>query len=690
MKQMFFVNAFLSTLLLTTCAVLFSQNKIWLQTNGPYGGTIRALGTNITGDIFATTATGHVFRSRDNGNSWEPIKLNNDAEIYSLAFNSNGYIFGAGYGGVHRSFDNGITWSTGFGGFLTNIVSAVAVDPVGLLFAGSSGGVFRSHNDGLSWERISPDSLNPLGLQLTINPRGDILASGIFKIFRSSDKGLSWNLIYNDIENENFINALAVTNDGHYFSGTSGRILRSIDNGESWEQVFDGLHDMRSVIAYRDSIIYVGGKNIFLWSPNQGVDWVREKVPGFGIVNAVTVDSTGKVLVGMIGDGIYYSTENGRHWVQSHFLNTTVTAFAASSETLFAGTTYGVFCTSNAGRSWTKTGLVSQDIHSLVTSVSGDLFAATYDSIFRSDDSGNNWTRTKVSSTGSFCLSISPQGDLFVGAAGIFRSRDRSKTWSNIGLRDEIVYSIAINSNGDIFAGCGSGKIFRSTDGGNTWVKIFQAGTSAEILSLEINSAGHIFMAPYDDHVYRSTNNGDNWALIFREPFSNHEVRAIALDRKGNIFIGTNSGVFWSADNGTNWIRQNNGLTNKLVSSLGFDFNGHLFAGTIGGGAFIRVDTTTSVEERSDTPLKSFSLNQNYPNPFNPSTTIEFVLPHKSHVTLKIYDIFGRELHILINESLSAGKHQIEWNAAGISSGIYFYLLQADTFKQSKKLIVMK
>ncbi|MCP4429439.1 MAG: T9SS type A sorting domain-containing protein, partial [Gammaproteobacteria bacterium] len=91
---------------------------------------------------------------------------------------------------------------------------------------------------------------------------------------------------------------------------------------------------------------------------------------------------------------------------------------------------------------------------------------------------------------------------------------------------------------------------------------------------------------------------------------------------------------------------------------------------------------------------KTYSLNQNYPNPFNPSTTVEFALPHAGFVTLKIYNILGKEVATLVSERLTAGKYEYQWDASregGVASGVYFYRLQTESdFVQTKKLLLLK
>jgi hypothetical protein len=98
----------------------------------------------------------------------------------------------------------------------------------------------------------------------------------------------------------------------------------------------------------------------------------------------------------------------------------------------------------------------------------------------------------------------------------------------------------------------------------------------------------------------------------------------------------------------------------------------------------------TDIEELQNNIPVEFSLKQNYPNPFNPSTTISFDIPTKSFVTLKIYDLIGREIAILASEELSAGSYTRIWNAGRFASGIYFYRLQAGSFINTKKLLLLK
>ncbi|MCC6866090.1 MAG: T9SS type A sorting domain-containing protein [Ignavibacteria bacterium] len=88
---------------------------------------------------------------------------------------------------------------------------------------------------------------------------------------------------------------------------------------------------------------------------------------------------------------------------------------------------------------------------------------------------------------------------------------------------------------------------------------------------------------------------------------------------------------------------------------------------------------------------RKFELYQNYPNPFNPITNIKFDLPKDAQVTIKIYDLLGREVANLVkNEMKKSGTHHVKWNAGNLASGVYFYRIEAGNFVQSKKMVLVK
>ena len=108
-----------------------------------------------------------------------------------------------------------------------------------------------------------------------------------------------------------------------------------------------------------------------------------------------------------------------------------------------------------------------------------------------------------------------------------------------------------------------------------------------------------------------------------------------------------------------------------------------------------RAGIATGVKQPSSAAPETFSLNQNFPNPFNPSTKIQYTLPEQANVSLKIYNVFGQEVATLVNGLQEAGDKSVEWNAGGVSSGVYFYRIQvvssgAKQFSQMRKMVLIK
>ncbi|MBN1398734.1 MAG: CotH kinase family protein [Bacteroidetes bacterium] len=135
-----------------------------------------------------------------------------------------------------------------------------------------------------------------------------------------------------------------------------------------------------------------------------------------------------------------------------------------------------------------------------------------------------------------------------------------------------------------------------------------------------------------------------------------------------------------------------NGATLELSDPLSDNTLGENWQASNGNGSPGTVNSAaTAVDEINYRIVPDkFMLSQNYPNPFNPSTTIIYDIPASGHVTLKVFDLLGREVAVLVNENKSAGSYHATWNASGMTSGIYFYRLTAGKFSETKKLVLMK
>lgn len=112
----------------------------------------------------------------------------------------------------------------------------------------------------------------------------------------------------------------------------------------------------------------------------------------------------------------------------------------------------------------------------------------------------------------------------------------------------------------------------------------------------------------------------------------------------------------------------------------------HITLGMVGTITATQVNSVSYL----DNPLDDFVLNQNYPNPFNPATTINFSIPEASFVSLKVFNSLGQEIETLVAKELNAGNYKYDWDATNLTSGIYFYTIQAGNFIDTKKMILLR
>jgi len=127
------------------------------------------------------------------------------------------------------------------------------------------------------------------------------------------------------------------------------------------------------------------------------------------------------------------------------------------------------------------------------------------------------------------------------------------------------------------------------------------------------------------------------------------------------------------------------GFTAKLFKDASHKLTCLIYTAWLNAGSPVSVEDENTLQA----PI-SFNLYQNYPNPFNPSTKISWQSSVSSHQTLKVYDVLGNEVATLVDEYRNAGSYEINFNAIGLSSGIYFYKLQAGSFVETKKMILLR
>ncbi len=364
------------------------------------------------------------------------------------------------------------------------------------------------------------------------------------------------------------------------------------------------------------------------------------------------------------------------------------------------------------GNSWESMFIAGwQPVTMAIDSVD-NLYAGRFQIAYKSSNNGVTWeTLADTLLAGVFVnsISISPKGYIFI-APGTFRSKDNGKHWDIIPLQPQVT-NLLFLKNGAMLAGVITGYypipsrgIYRSTDDGNSWDSVLTSENSYGWSLIESKN-GTVFAGTvgYDSThggVYRSTDSGNSWSSV-NNGLPSKKVNALVASSTGKLFAAINgTGIFQSVDNGDSWTDFTNGLEDLRIECLGTNLNDQLFVGTgpsdlptpetVRGSVYYCNIITSVAHNNSSFPAK-FELSQNYPNPFNPSTTISFSLPSKSFISLKVFDIIGREVATVFKGELSAGSYTKQWNAVDVSSGIYFYRLQAGfQFTEAKKLILLR
>lgn len=163
-------------------------------------------------------------------------------------------------------------------------------------------------------------------------------------------------------------------------------------------------------------------------------------------------------------------------------------------------------------------------------------------------------------------------------------------------------------------------------------------------------------------------------------------VPALRLRTDTRSYLQASDGSFYSRDISYLFLTMN-GTQIEVDAADTTSLNTGVI--TVKGITFINAGIT-AVQPADNNIPENFNLEQNYPNPFNPSTMISYSIPSSQKVTLKVYDELGREVVTLVNSEQAAGNYNVSFNATGFASGVYFYRLQAGSFIQMKKMILMK
>ncbi|OGU73040.1 MAG: hypothetical protein A2V93_07205 [Ignavibacteria bacterium RBG_16_34_14] len=717
----------------------------------PVNPNIVFVGTGEANGGHNNFAGGGVFKSTDAGSTWQFLGLEETVSIGRIVIDptNTNIIYLAAVGsyfapnperGIYKSTDGGNSWFKSL--FVSDSTGGIDIvmDPTNPSFLmaamwervrrpnsshlyGPSGGIYRTTNGGNNWELLGSSTGLPnantqdigrIGLAMSkSNPE---ITYALYNdgavylgLYKTTDYGNTW--INADPDNE-IGNSNGVSNFSWYFGQvrihpTNPQIIyvmdvgfmRTTNSGANWSVNFDTHVDHHALAFHPTDPNYIingndGGINI---STNAGIIWSEpaelpntqfyeigldlnnpQKLYGGTQDNNTIRTNTGGLddwdrIIG--GDGFYVNVD---------FTNPNII--------------YGEWQFGN-----------------LEKSIDGGLnFSPATNGINGGEPT--NWSTPVI---------MAPHNPrvLYYGTDRVYRTINGAASWTAIsddltngipGTRLGTVTTIAVapSDSNVIYAGTDDSHVWVTTDYGNNWTDVSLGPELPDrwVTRVVVDPEdANIIYATFSGlkwrdplpHVFKSTDMGSSWTNISYN-LPDAPVNAFAVDNNNPdwLYVGSDVGAFVSFNGGISWEVLGIGLPVVSVYDMKIHPTENYLAIGTHGRSMYRLDLnqlTVGVDE-DNISVKNFELFQNYPNPFNPTTKIKFVIPSgvilseakNLFVTLKVYDILGREVATLVNEEKSPGEYEVEFDASQLSSGIYFYKLEAGNYSETKKMVLLK
>jgi photosystem II stability/assembly factor-like uncharacterized protein len=588
--------------------------------------------------VYAATAGGGVFKSKDGGETWAPVNTGlDDGYVTALAVDPTaaGTVYAATtFAGIFKTMDGAETWTRTSESIATVDFTSLAVDPgrSSRVYAGTDTGVvYGTADGGKTWAQLLVIAPPPPGYQTGVSTLAVDGASAVYAsahsspVYRSLDAGKTWLPInvgatayygYTPV-------AADATDSNTVYIGLDRTLYKTADGGETWKATGPSITSggITTIALSPDdpNTIVLGtyGNGKAYLSRDAATTWTNltdlESDSGKSIRALLVGGQPSPEILAALGATVLKgSTErDSLPWRAvtaglDAAIATTVAASPSDPSNLLASDGVHAIRSSDAGETWsTADSAIPAGFFNFAYSPANPstALAGTSSGILRTEDGGASWQRTALgtrnNSTSGFAFSATSPDTVYAAtSSGVQKSIDAGRRWTLTGQRDSaygvladrlnasVVYAVYLP--GYLYYGPFTPTVAKSADAGVTW-KAADAGlpgTGIATVAMDSADTQTLYAGTFDKGVYKTTDGGSSWKPA-NAGIERAHVQSIAANPADSetLYAATDRGVFRSGDAAASWLPFNDGLANLSVTALSIDSSGrHLYASTTGGG----------------------------------------------------------------------------------------------------------
>jgi photosystem II stability/assembly factor-like uncharacterized protein len=713
-----------TALFLTFLILLFYQNSFsndqwyWYQPM-PTGNHLNSVDFFNENTGLAAGVLGTILRTTNKGVNWSLQISNTNKDLKAVCFIDKMNCIAVGKSGlILKSENTGSSWTT--------LKSFIKSDLISVNFpyyktgytSGYNGTILKTTDCGNSWtEQISGTS-SPLFCINFLNENTGF-AGGFNIILKTTNGGLNWIEQNINISPVSQIMGISFLNDSNNIiavsNSPSGNIYKTTNGGSNWNKyslnltfLYGGVVDLVKSMKFlnENTGFVITDFGTILKTVNSGVNWTQNSIfrpenEKQGIMSDLSIIDSNKIHITGGGCSDFTSSDGGASWSVNIGNKKDVRAnyFINENTGYCVGENGKINKSTDGGLSWLEQDSETQEQLNSVNFLNENTgYTCGHNGvIMKTTNSGIEWpvlnsnTNADLKSiyfidenTGVVCGENAENS-----SALILRTTDSGENWQKVYNETETGGLTSLTFINELTGYiCGKfGEILKTTDSGISWIRNQISGDIFYSISFLDSMNG--LVAGSEGVIYKTTDGGLNWNQVntgFYKTLYNinfeSQIYAVAVGEDGTILKSINGG--------NNWTKEGNLTINTLyTTSIDNNFNTTVFGsfGTI-LKQFNKIKTPSLSKKNENS--SDFKLFQNYPNPFNPTTNLEFGISDLGFVTLKIYDMNGKEVAELVNGILKQGNHKYKFDASNLASGIYFYQLKTENFSETKRMILLK